>query len=470
MKTQKEINNIDKKEFKFSIIVPIYNVEPYLEESIQSIINQSIGFEDNIQLILINDGSTDNSERICKKYKRKYTDNIVYKKQKNVGVSTTRNNGLKVATGKYINFCDPDDYFDLNAFEEVYKYFESVSNEVDFVSIRVKMFEALDKFHVFDYKYNETEVINLKENPDYIQSFANSIFIKNDIAMKHQFNVNLSCDEDTEYICSLLMDNPKYGVIRDAVYNCRKKINKVSITDLDFLKETLNVFEHCYTNITNQCIEKYEEIPNYIQHIMLHSLKERIILSTESESIEEDNTILSSHLDTLISNFEINIILKHKTLNLKQKTFLYNVKNNKTENDIAQFNDYLYKKVLRIYSAEQQKNKIFLKGHFTAPADFNIKKINFLHNNKKINYKIIKEKNVNYYNCKKELNSVKYFFTITYSAKNNASLKCNYNLKDNNHEIVLNITKNINITKKIITLDNFILKSSPYELTTQEIT
>ena len=62
----------DKKKFDISVIIPIYNTELYIEETIQSIINQTIGFKNHIQLILINDGSTDNSEEICLKYQNMY--------------------------------------------------------------------------------------------------------------------------------------------------------------------------------------------------------------------------------------------------------------------------------------------------------------------------------------------------------------------------------------------------------------
>ena len=61
-----------KKQFKFSIIVSIYNVEKYIKEAIDSLINQTIGFEENVQLILVNDGSTDNSEEICLNYEKNY--------------------------------------------------------------------------------------------------------------------------------------------------------------------------------------------------------------------------------------------------------------------------------------------------------------------------------------------------------------------------------------------------------------
>ena len=72
--------------YKFSVVMPVYNVEQYLEEAIESVINQTIGFKENIQLILVNDGSPDNSEAICLKYEKQFPDNIIYIKQKNLVV------------------------------------------------------------------------------------------------------------------------------------------------------------------------------------------------------------------------------------------------------------------------------------------------------------------------------------------------------------------------------------------------
>ena len=127
-----------KKEYKISVIIPVYNVEKYLEETIESVVNQTIGF-DNIQMILVNDGSPDNSEEICLKYKEKYPDNVVYVKQENAGVSSARNNGLKHATGKYVNFFDSDDIWDKNAYEKAIKFLDS-NLSVDLVAFRLKFF------------------------------------------------------------------------------------------------------------------------------------------------------------------------------------------------------------------------------------------------------------------------------------------------------------------------------------------
>ena len=107
--------------YKISVIVPVYNVEKYLEETIESVIAQTLGFK-NIQLILVNDGRPDNSEEICLKYKEKYPDNVVYLKQKNSGVSSARNNGINVATGKYIQFLDSDDNVNTRLFKIMCNY------------------------------------------------------------------------------------------------------------------------------------------------------------------------------------------------------------------------------------------------------------------------------------------------------------------------------------------------------------
>ena len=91
---------------KVSLIVPVYNVEKYLSKCIESLINQTY---DNIEIILINDGSTDNSETICRKYE-KDNNNIVFISQQNAGLSEARNSGIDICTGDYIMFIDSDDY------------------------------------------------------------------------------------------------------------------------------------------------------------------------------------------------------------------------------------------------------------------------------------------------------------------------------------------------------------------------
>lgn len=105
---------------KLSIVVPIFNVEKYLARCLDSILIQA---RDNVELILINDGSTDNSEAIINTYLEKYQ-NIKYIKKENSGLSDTRNVGINEATGEYIMFVDSDDYLEKELLNRLEQYME----------------------------------------------------------------------------------------------------------------------------------------------------------------------------------------------------------------------------------------------------------------------------------------------------------------------------------------------------------
>ena len=98
-----------------SIIVPVYNVEKYLPQCIESIINQT--YQD-LEIILINDGSTDNCPQICNEYSER-DDRIIVIHQKNGGAASARNAGLRIAKGDYLAFVDSDDYLELDAYERM---------------------------------------------------------------------------------------------------------------------------------------------------------------------------------------------------------------------------------------------------------------------------------------------------------------------------------------------------------------
>ena len=102
---------------KYSIIVPAYNTEKYIDKCLKSIFSNTYK---NFEVIIVNDGSTDKTEDIINKYIKKY-DNIIHIKQKNMGLSMARNNGVKKATGDYLLFIDSDDYVEKNLLENINK-------------------------------------------------------------------------------------------------------------------------------------------------------------------------------------------------------------------------------------------------------------------------------------------------------------------------------------------------------------
>ena len=93
---------------KVSVVIPVYNMEAYLSECLDSILRQTLGKE--VELVCVNDGSVDSSLYILRQYEAKY-DNIRLVTQLNSGVSVARNKGIQAAAGEYIAFMDPDDYY-----------------------------------------------------------------------------------------------------------------------------------------------------------------------------------------------------------------------------------------------------------------------------------------------------------------------------------------------------------------------
>ena len=129
---------------KISIIVPVYNVEQYLAECIESIRNQSLT---DIEIILVDDGSPDNSGAICDDYARK-DDRIRVIHKKNGGLSSARNAGLEVAIGEYIGFVDSDDWVDGEMYEVLYK--NAVENQAEIAACNIAKMGLDGQFENFD--------------------------------------------------------------------------------------------------------------------------------------------------------------------------------------------------------------------------------------------------------------------------------------------------------------------------------
>ena len=151
----------------------------YLKKAFDSVISQSLDFEKNIQIIVVNDGSTDNTEEMCLKYRVRYPQNIKYISTKDCfGPAYARNQGLKEAQGKYINFLDSDDYISHNTFKDVYNFFEKHYSEIDVVSIPIYYFESQKGNHPLNFKFKKTEVVDLLKQPEFIQLSGPSSFFK----------------------------------------------------------------------------------------------------------------------------------------------------------------------------------------------------------------------------------------------------------------------------------------------------
>ena len=317
----------DKMDYKFkiSIIIPIYNSESYLDDVFTSLVNQTIGFE-NMQVILVNDGSKDKSEEICIKYRDMYK-NVVYILKENGGVSSARNEGLKYVEGKYINFIDSDDKWSENALLNMYDFMEENYTEIDFISGRVKNFEANQDYHYLDYKFEKTKVIDIEKEPDMLIFHVASSLFKTEKIKEMKFDVNLKIGEDCLFINTLLLNNLKYGVCREAVYNYRKRITANSAMQnisrsRDWYFETP---KYLWKKLQEESIKKYNKIIKYIQYVLLYELKFRINCQyTILNCIE-----IQEHLEIMKANIKFiddEVIQNYRLLNSNEKDILMKLK------------------------------------------------------------------------------------------------------------------------------------------------
>lgn len=206
---------------KISIIVPVYNVEKYLEECLESIINQTYS---NIEIIIINDGSTDNSKFICETYKRK-DNRIELLNKKNGGLSSARNMGLLYSTGEYVLFIDSDDYIRLDMCEILVKHIIETGadiiwfnyynldnkNNIKYNNLvkEYKLYNELNRVFWKDllYKYKLNEVV------------WNKIYKRNIIPNKVFFEGKIH--EDTFAFIQILKNATKIKMIKESLYYYR---------------------------------------------------------------------------------------------------------------------------------------------------------------------------------------------------------------------------------------------------------
>ncbi len=162
--------------FEFSVVMAVYNVEPFLQEAVESLIAQDFGFE-KIQLIMVDDGSTDGSGAICDEYAAQYPENVLVIHKENGGVSSARNEGLKHIQGRYINFLDSDDKFSSDTFSFVHHFFIHNEDDTDVVAVPRFYFDGKTGKHDLNYRFRKgTQLINLRRDYTAIQNTSSTAF------------------------------------------------------------------------------------------------------------------------------------------------------------------------------------------------------------------------------------------------------------------------------------------------------
>ena len=223
-----------------SIIIPVYNVEKYLKRCLESVMNQTYK---NIEIICINDGSTDRSLKILENYK--IQDNrIKVFSQENKGLSETRNRGINLAEGKYIFFIDSDDWIPNSAIENLIKQITNKSIDVVIGGIskiyKKNKEDIVLKKEKIEYTLDEYMAFALKEKK-FLAIVCNKMFKKEIISNKNLKFEKGVLYEDFLFTMQYLKECKKIAILDKSIYNyffIREDsiINKINNKDLDALK------------------------------------------------------------------------------------------------------------------------------------------------------------------------------------------------------------------------------------------
>nr|AEB33796.1 Cps4B [Actinobacillus pleuropneumoniae serovar 4 str. M62] len=268
---------------EFTIVSAIYNVEKYLDQYFNSIFKQTLLFKNNINIICVDDGSTDKSAEIIEKYRKKYPQNIKYIYKENGGQASARNLGIKYVTTKWVTFIDPDDFISRNYFELVDDFIEKNTN-LSLVSCPfIFYFEDKNIYkdrHPLNFRFKNGEYISpIKSLDKHIQLSVNSAFFRTAVIKKNniQFGEIRPNFEDAKFVGDYLLSVNQenlIGFMKDVSYFYRKRSDQSSTLDTAWKNPLLysQVLENGCLALCERSATQKGFVPKYIQRAVLYHL------------------------------------------------------------------------------------------------------------------------------------------------------------------------------------------------------
>ena len=247
---------------KVSIIIPVYKVEKYLPECLDSVINQTYG---NLQIIVVDDGSTDSSGRICDEYAAK-DNRITVIHQVNAGAANAKNMGLDNVKGDYVTFVDSDDWVEPNWIETMVDAMEKYGVDVVECGFDIVYADSVDEGKI----YQHGEILTVEDyfrqyNDNWVSViFWNKLF-KASLTKDIRFRKERRCIDDEFYTYKVISNAEKMARISDVLYHYRQRKSSAVNNDnhsLQITDDSLNVL-----------IERYEWISRFNKKLKKAQLK-----------------------------------------------------------------------------------------------------------------------------------------------------------------------------------------------------
>ncbi len=304
-----------------TIIIPIYNAEQYIENALNSLLPLSVSSE----VLLVDDGSTDGSEAVCRACVKKY-ENVQYIKKSHSGVSDTRNAGIRRAKGKYILFLDADDELQPGSVEALVSFFDGCYDVVDLVTypIITHYYGAVLASH-FRYKTMAySGIFDLNQFP-YIGQTTMNIMVKNQFEKNILFDTSMTFSEDQKYCCEVLRSRMKIGFCREAryIYNRSEESSSGKMKGSCFIfEQSIKMFEDMFRG--------YDKVPLAFQGLYINDLawklRANMLYPFHYDRVQFEEAM--GRIKRLLGKVAEEVILEHPEINFFHKFYWLSLKPN----------------------------------------------------------------------------------------------------------------------------------------------
>lgn len=267
----------------YTVVSAVYNVGEYLDDYFKSLVNQSLSFKKNIQLILVDDGSTDNSAEIIKSWQKKYPKNITYLYKKNGGIASARNLGIEYVNTEWVTFIDSDDFINSNYFKIVDDAIVQ-EKEIELVVANLMFYYDKNKkvkdSHPLKYRFKDSKsIVPISRLDANINLFVTVTFFKtnhikqNNIIFDESIKPNF---EDGKFIADYLLELATGNVIylKDAIFYYRKRGDGSSTIDNSWQNKGKfhEVLKYGYIPMLRSYEDRYGFVPKNIQWTVIYEM------------------------------------------------------------------------------------------------------------------------------------------------------------------------------------------------------
>lgn len=332
---QKEMQKTDNHKYKVSLVIPIYNKAEWLDTCFHSILNQSIDHR-KVEVLMIDDGSQDDSLEIMKRYADKY-ENFKWFTKENGGPAQARNTGIKNATGKYIMYLDPDDWLGTNTIENVCKFFDKHYDEIDVVTYKIiPIRDGVEEEPHFRYEILQEEgIYDLTEPGNSFICHTNmNTCVKNQLENNVLFSEEEEFwQEDQKYNIDTLKEKQKIGYCDNAEYYYIR--NNESTTSTKFY--AYYIFESSMNFWEEEFSEFSDYVPYYVQALYISDISWKLRMNKllPYHYDEADYNKAWNRITSMLSRCDDGIIINHP--NVLREHILYWLSKKKSNNFHVKF-------------------------------------------------------------------------------------------------------------------------------------